>query len=67
LHAFTTQETALRFAAPAVLALVELGDVVVPAIAAADYGELRIGDEVRVEVFAEPDTGLSLLRAVPVD
>jgi uncharacterized OB-fold protein len=64
-HAFTTQETALRFRAPAVLALVELGDVVLPGIAEAPYEALRIGQEVSVELRPEPDTGLSLLAFVP--
>jgi uncharacterized OB-fold protein len=64
LHAFTTQETALRFRAPSVLALVELGEVVVPGIAEAPYPELRIGQEVRVELRPEPDTGLTLLAFV---
>jgi uncharacterized OB-fold protein len=64
LHAFTTQETAVRFAAPAVLALVELGDVVVPAIAETAYDELAIGDEVEVEGMAVPELGLTLLRAI---
>jgi uncharacterized OB-fold protein len=63
LHAFTTQETAVRFAAPAVLALVELGDVVVPAIVETAYEELAIGDEVEVEGMAVPELGLTLLRA----
>jgi uncharacterized OB-fold protein len=65
LYAFTTQETALRFAAPAVLALVELGEVTVPAIARQPYAELRIGQEVSVELFREPETGLTLARARP--
>jgi uncharacterized OB-fold protein len=63
LYAFTTQEASVRFAAPAVLALVQLGDVVVPAIAAG-YDELEIGDEVEVEGMAVPELGLTLLRAV---
>lgn len=65
LHAFTTQETALRFRAPAVLALVELEDVVVPGIAEAAYEDLSIGQEVRVELRPEPETGLTLLAFVP--
>ena len=63
LYAFTTQEAAIRFAAPAVLALVQLGDVVVPAISGAGYDELEIGDEVEVEPMPEPELGLTLLRA----
>ena len=62
---FTTQESALRFAAPAVLALAELGGVVVPGIAQAPYETLRIGQEVRVELRPEPETGLTLLAFVP--
>jgi uncharacterized OB-fold protein len=65
LHAFTTQETAVRFAAPTVLALAELGGAVVPGVVDAPYEELRIGQPVRAEPFPEPDTGLTLLRFVP--
>ena len=65
LYAFTTQDTALRFRAPAVLALVELGEVVVPGIAEAPYDELRIGEEVEVELRPEPETGLTLLGFRP--
>lgn len=65
LHAFTTQETALRMRAPAVLALVELGEVVVPGIVRARYEELEIGQEVEVELQAEPATGLTLLEFKP--
>ncbi|PWU24701.1 MAG: hypothetical protein C5B48_05010 [Candidatus Rokuibacteriota bacterium] len=61
LYAFTSQETALRFRAPAVLALAELGDVVVPGIAAAAHSELRIGQTVWVHALPEPETGLTLL------
>ena len=61
LHAFTTQETALRFRAPAVLALCELGDAVVPGIVEAPYEELRIGQEVEVELRQEPETELTVL------
>src|SRR4051794_5393848 len=64
LYAFTTQEAAVRFSAPAVLALVQLGDVVVPAIAGAPYEDLEIGDEVEVEAMPEPELGLTLLRAI---
>jgi len=62
LYAFTTQETALRFRAPAVLALAEVGEVVVPGIASEPYAELSIGQRVRVEPMPEPDTGLTLLE-----
>jgi len=61
LHAFTTQSTALRFGAPAVLALAEVGDVVVPGIAEAAYEDLEIGQAVRVDLRVEADTGLTLL------
>lgn len=64
LYAFTTQETALRFRAPVVLALVELGEVTVPAIAELPYNELRIGQGVSLEPAPEPETGLTVLRAV---
>ena len=64
LYAFTTQETALRFRAPAVLAIAELGEVAVPGIARAPFAELWIGQEVSVELLAEPETGLTLLEFV---
>ena len=66
LHAFTTQETAARFGAPAVLALAELGDVVLPGIVDAPYESLAIGQELQVELRREPDTGLTLLSFSPV-
>jgi uncharacterized protein len=65
LYAFTTQETAVRFREPAVLALVELGEALVPGIVEAAYEELRIGQEVRVEPRSEPETGLTLLEFRP--
>jgi uncharacterized OB-fold protein len=65
LHAFTTQETALRFAAPAVLALAELGPAVLPGICEAPYDELAIGDPVEVRLLPEPETGLTVLVFVP--
>jgi uncharacterized OB-fold protein len=61
LYAFTTQETGLRFTAPVVLALVELGEVTLPAVTHTPYGELVIGQEVTVEPFAQPDVGITLL------
>lgn len=64
LYAFTTQETALRFRAPAVLALAEVGEVTVPGIADGEYGEFAIGDEVLVEQTPEPETGLTVLTFV---
>jgi uncharacterized OB-fold protein len=65
LHAFTSQESALRFAAPAVLALAEVADVVLPGIADGPYEALLIGQAVRIELRPEPDTGLTLLAFVP--
>ena len=62
LEAFTTQEAAIRFRAPVVLALARVGEVVLPGIAQAAYDELSIGDSVELEPFAEPDTGLTLIR-----
>jgi uncharacterized OB-fold protein len=66
LYAFTTQETAARFRAPAVLALAELGEAVLPGIVDAPYESLAIGQEVRVELRREPETGLTLLAFEPV-
>ena len=66
LEAFTTQEAALRFPAPAVLALARIGEVVVPGIARAPYDELRIGEEIEVELRPEPDIGLTLLAFHPL-
>lgn len=65
LHAFTLQETALRFAAPAVLALAELGDAVVPGVVNAPYAELRIGQPITARPFSEPESGLTLLEFLP--
>jgi uncharacterized OB-fold protein len=65
LYAFTTQETALRFRAPSVLALAELGEVLVPGIALAPFSELRIGQEVWVRPLPEPETGLTLVSFSP--
>ncbi len=61
LYAFTTQETAARFRAPAVLALVELGDAVLPGIVKAPFESLMIGDGVQAGLQVEPETGLTLL------
>ncbi len=66
LEAFTTQELAVRFRAPAVLALARIGEVVLPGIAAAAYEDLAIGAEVDLEPFAEPETGLTLIGFRPV-
>lgn len=65
LEAFTMQETAARFTAPAVLGLARLGEAVVPGIVAGSYEELEVGDRIEVETFAEPDLGLTLLRFRP--
>ena len=65
LYAFTTQETALRFGAPTVLALAELGPAMLPGIVRASYDELRIGQAVVVRPFPEPDTGFTLLEFLP--
>jgi hypothetical protein len=64
LHAFTTQEVALRFRAPTVIALVELGPAVLPAVCEVAYAELEIGRPVSVEPQVEPETGLPVLRAI---
>jgi uncharacterized OB-fold protein len=65
LFAFTTQERALRFRAPAVLALAELGEALVPGIVEAPYERLAIGQEVDVALRAEPETGLTLIAFEP--
>lgn len=65
LHAFTTQERALRFGAPAVLALAEVEGILLPGIAEAPFEELRIAQEIAVELRPEPETGLTLLAFVP--
>jgi uncharacterized OB-fold protein len=62
LHAFTTQEGALRFRAPMVLALAEVGDVVLPGIVDAPFESLWIGAPVRVGARPEPDTGLTVIE-----
>jgi uncharacterized OB-fold protein len=65
LHAFTTQETSVRFGAPTVLALAEVGDVVLPGVVDAPYESLAIGQEVKIKLREEPDTGLTLLAFEP--
>ncbi len=65
LYAFTTQETALRFAAPTVLALVQLGPATVPGIVRAPYEELRIGQQLAARTFIEPEIGLTLVEFEP--
>ena len=44
------------------LALVKLGDAVVPGIAGGPYDELRIGDEVEVELRPNDEVGLTLVH-----
>ena len=65
LHAFTTQETALRFSAPVVLALAELGEAVVPGVCESSYDELHIGQLVQAEIRREPETGFPVLVFIP--
>ena len=66
LYAFTTQERALRFQAPWVLALAEFGDVVVPGVVDQRYEALSIGQAVTAAGKQEPDTGLTLVRFKPL-
>jgi uncharacterized protein len=65
LFAFTIQEVAIRFRAPDVLALAEIGEVLVPGIVKAPYEDLRIGQEVDVALLPEPETGLTLVAFEP--
>jgi|tagenome__1003787_1003787.scaffolds.fasta_scaffold20759424_2 uncharacterized OB-fold protein len=65
LHAFTMQERALRFGAPELLVLVELGDVVVPGVMAGPIDERAIGDEVELAADRVDDLGLSVCRFRP--
>jgi uncharacterized OB-fold protein len=65
LEAFTTQESSLRFAAPAVLTLARLGEVVLPGIAEGPYEQLRLGQEVQVDLRRAPDIGLTLVWFEP--
>src|SRR3954468_4180310 len=62
LHAFTTQERALRYGAPAVLALVELGDTIVPGVLDVPFADLAIGDEVELAPQRVEELGLSVCR-----
>jgi hypothetical protein len=48
-----------------VLALAQLGDVVLPGIVRTPYAELRIGLTITVELMPEPETGLTLLSFEP--
>lgn len=61
LQAFTTQESALRFSSPTVLALAAFGPVVLPGIVEDPIGSLSIGQAIRAEPFREPETELTLL------
>ena len=65
LFAFTTQDAALRFAAPTVLALAEIGEVLLPGVVDAPYEQLQIGQEVDVVLRPEQETGLTLLEFEP--
>lgn len=62
LHAFTTQETALRFGAPLVLALAEVGPVVVPGVVRAPFETLEIGQAVTVAVEPVDELALHVCR-----
>jgi uncharacterized OB-fold protein len=62
LHAFTTQETALRFGAPLVLALAEVGPVVVPGLVHAPFETLEIDQEVDVRTESVDALGLHVCR-----
>ena len=67
LHAFTTQARALRFMAPAVIAVVEIADVGL-FVAPVDgrYADLSIGDDLRLEVM-DLDAGFSVPRYVKAE
>ena len=67
LYAFTTQETAIRFTAPAVLALAEVGEVLLPGIVEQPYETLEIGQAVSLTPRPEPDSGLQVLVFEPHD
>jgi uncharacterized OB-fold protein len=61
LFAFTTQDAGLRFVAPAVIALAEIAEVLVPGVMETPYEDLRIGQAIDVSLRPEPETGLTLL------
>jgi len=65
LQAFTTQERALRYGAPTVLVLVELGDAVLPGVVDGPIEALTIGDEVELAAERVEELGLSLCRFRP--
>ena len=65
LHAFTTQESAVRFRAPVVLALVEVAEVVLPGIVEEPIDTLCIGQEVELGARQEPETDLPVLVFSP--
>ena len=62
LHAFTTQEGGLRFRAPAVIALADVGEVTLPGVMEGPYESLRIGQPVRVRTRPEPETGVPVIE-----
>ena len=59
------QERALRFGAPELLVLVELGDVVVPGVMEGPMDARAIGDEVELVGERVEDLGLSVCRFRP--
>ena len=65
LHAFPTQETSLRFGAPAGLALADVGPVVVPGFMRASFETLEIGQEVTVTADHVAELGLHVCRFDP--
>ena len=62
LYAFTTQEGALRFRAPWVLALAEFDGAVLPGVLDEPFERLRIGLSVTASPHPEEETGLTLVR-----
>jgi uncharacterized OB-fold protein len=62
LYAFTTQEQALRFHPPWVLALADFGGAIVPGVVQEPYESLGVGQPVTAVAHDEPDTGLTLVR-----
>lgn len=64
LYAFTTQETALRFAAPSVLAVVEVrgaAGVRLPAVGDGPVDRLRVGQEVELATREIPEIGFHVV------
>jgi len=67
LHAFTTQERALRYMAPTVFAVVDVvPGVAVPGIVNAKYESLAVGQPVTIKPFADAQSGLTLLEFAPI-